>query len=304
MKLAESELEKESYSGLARFMMLTVPILFVIVMLGVLFTLFDADIRNRVLQTGQSIPVIKDVLPKPKVAGNSMDDNQIRTIKMTEKIEELQAELSALENELSAVTRNGESQERTIKELETENQQLKRLNEEQLLEDEEYNARIQELAGMFSRITPGKAAPILQNMELEEIVLLFASMRADDRVRIMEKMNPKIAAEAAIMLKDTVTVKDMQIAALQSRLKKNEEEQISSSASSVLDQEQLGATFAGMDTKSAGELLLKMEEISPSKVLRVLNSVSDQARSAILTEMSKKNEAATAKIVSKLMAGS
>lgn len=304
MILSDTSIEKEGYNGFVRFLFFLIPIVFVIVMLLVLSTLVDADIRNRVLQAGQSIPVLRDVIPAPKVAGDSMNDDQIRTIKMTEKITELQAQLTALENELAATNQNKELHEQTVKDLESENSQLKRLNEEQLLEDEQYNAKIQELASMFSKITPSKAAPILQNMTLEEMVLVFESMRADDRVRIMEKMNPKIAADAAMMLKDTVTAKDMQIAALQSRLRKMDEEPAANPASLVLDTEQLGATFSGMDAKSAGELLLKMVDLSPTKVLRILNSVNDQTRSAILTEMSKKDEAATAQLVSRLMSGS
>ncbi|WP_461671228.1 MotE family protein, partial [Mycobacterium tuberculosis] len=147
------------------------------------------------------------------------------------------------------------------------------------------------------------AAPIVQNMNIDEIVLLFSSMRSDDRVKIMEKMNPKIAAEATMKLKDNVTVKDLQIAALQARLDE-QADAVETTVSSTLNQEQLGATFEAMNAKSAGEMLLKMKDISPSKVVRILNSVSDTARSGILAEMSRIDEAATARIVTTLMAGS
>lgn len=302
MELADTEVEKKGYNGFERLMFMLIPILFVIVLLGVLYTMFDADFRNRALQFGQSIPVVKNMLPEPKVTGGSMDDNQIRSIKMMEKIEELEAELASVKQELAVANGEKGAQADTVQDLQTENALLKQQTEDKQLEDEEYTAKITELASMFSKMTPSKAAPIVQNMTTEEIVLLFSSMRSDDRVRIMEKMNPRVAAEATMKLKDSQKTKDMQIAALQSRLEKAEKAE-EKPVSSTLDQAQLSATFTGMDAKSAGEMLIKMMDISPSKVLRILNSVDDTARSAILTEMSKVDQAAAASIMTKLMAG-
>jgi Uncharacterized conserved protein len=301
--LAETEVEKQGYGFFERLMIIFVPVLFVIVLLLVLMTLFDVDFRNKALELGNSVPVLKNVLPEPKVAGNSMDDDQIRSIKMTEKIEELEAELTALKSELAEANAGKQNLESEVKDLQDENARLKRLSEEEQLEDEQYTAKIGELAGMFARMSPGKAAPIVQNMEPEEIVLLFSAMSPDDRVRIMEKMNPQIAAEAAMKLKDNVPAKDMQLAALQARLDKQAEGSEAAS-SSTLDEQQLNATFSAMDAKSAGQMLINMMAISPSKVLRILNSVDNSARSAILTEMSKIDEKAAAQIVTKMMAGS
>ncbi|MDF2834873.1 MAG: hypothetical protein K0Q63_513 [Paenibacillus sp.] len=301
--MAETGVEKQNYNAFERFMFLMIPILFVIVLLGVLYAMFDVEFRNRALQVGNSIPVLKEVLPEPKVSGSMMDDDSIRNIKMTEKIEELEAELATVKSELAAATASAATQEQAAKGLADENAQLKQLTEQELLEAEQYAAKIEELSDMFAKMTPSKAAPIVQNMNTDEIVLLFASMRSDDRVKIMEKMDPKIAAEATMKLKDNVSVKDLQIAALQARLDE-QEGAAETPVSSTLNQEQLSATFESMNAKNAGEMLLKMKDISPSKVIRILNSVSNTARSGILAEMSSIDEAATATIVTKLMAGS
>ncbi|WP_262674711.1 MotE family protein [Paenibacillus sp. J5C2022] len=300
MKLADTGVEKGT-SGFERFMFFTIPLLFVAVLLLVLLTIFDVDFRNRALQFGQSVPVLNNVLPEPKVAGNAMDDESIRTIKMTERIEELETEQASLTADLAKANEDKKTQEDIVAQLQGENAQLKRMVETEQLEDEQYGAKIGELASMFTKMTPSKAAPIIQNMQLEEMVLMFSYMRADDRVRIMEKMSPKVAADATVMLKDNVPVKDLQIAALQARLDKDGEGDNGASATK-LDEEQLGATFAAMDPVSAAELLLKMREINATKVLRVLRSVNDGARSAILSAMSDQDEKVTAQIVSALMA--
>ncbi|MBB3152108.1 flagellar motility protein MotE (MotC chaperone) [Paenibacillus endophyticus] len=301
--MAGTEKEKQSYSALERMMFLMTPILFAIVLLGVLFTLFNNDFRNKMLTAGNSIPVLKDVLPEPKVAGGSINDDELKTSNMSAKIADLQAQLTAIESELAAANQTKSSLEQEVKDLESDNSQLKSSNESDALEDEQYQVKIQELASMFSKITPSKAAPILQSMTLDEMVLVFANMRPDDRVRIMEKMNPQTAANAAMKLKDNVTAKDMQIAALQARLE-SEKTEVAKPASSVLDQEQLSATFTAMDAKSAGELLVKMVDVSPSKVLRILNAVDNETRSSILAEMSGIDEKVTAQLVTKLMSGS
>lgn len=303
MKLAGSDMEKQGYSAMERLMFLMTPILFAIVLLGVLYTLFNIDFRNKILEAGNSVPFLKDVLPEPNVLDGTLNDDELKTANMSAKIADLQAKLTAIESELAAANQTKTTLEQAVKDLESDNNQLKRVNDEELLENEQYQAKIVELSSMFSKITPSKAAPILQSMTLEEMVLVFANMRADDRVRIMEKMNPQTAADVAMMLKDNVTAKDMQISALQARLNAQETSN-TKPVSSVLDQEQLKATFTAMDAKSAGELLIKMVEVSPSKVLRILNTVDDQTRSAIIAEMSAINETTTAQLVSKLMTGS
>ncbi|MFF2888076.1 MotE family protein [Paenibacillus sp. NPDC057967] len=302
MELADKEVEKQGYNAFERLMFMLIPILFVIVLLGVLYAMFDSNFRNRALEFGQSIPIVKNVLPEPQVTGGSMDDSQIRSIKMMEKIEELETELASVKQELAVANGEKGAQTDAVQDLQSENALLKQQTEDKRLEDEEYAAKITELASMFSKMTPSKAAPIVQNMTTDEIVLLFSSMRPDDRVRIMEKMDPRIAAEATMKLKDSQNAKDMQIAALQARLDKTEKAE-EKPVSATLNQEQLNATFTSMDAKSAGEMLIKMMEISPSKVIRILNSVEDAARSAILTEMSKADKTATANIMTKLMSG-
>ncbi len=298
--MAQTKVEQEGYGLFARILMLLVPIVLVTVLLVVLAAVIDTGFRNRVYQIGQSIPVVKSIVPAPKVTGSTMDDDQIRSIKMTEKIEELEKELAALNLELEGVRVVKEEQERQLDILESENAQLKQVSEGEQLDNEQYEAKIQELASMFSKMTPSKAAPIIQNMTIEESVLLFASMRPDDRVRIMEKMNPKKAAEAAVMLKDSVSAKDMQLAALQARIQL-QEEQLPGAPSTGLSSEELAATFNVMEAKSAGELILKMNEINPAKVLRLLEAMNDTARSSVLAEMSKRNQANTAQITAKLL---
>lgn len=300
--MAEIEAEK-TYSAMERIMFFLTPILFTLVLLGVLLTLFNIDLRNRLLDAGNKVPLLEKVLPDAPAAelppGKS--DETIRSRNIGERISELEKLLAAKESELAALTATKAAQENTIVDLQSQLEQSKAAGAKKQLDDQEYRNRISVLASMFGDMTPGRAAPILQSMTLEEMVLIMDAMSPDSRIAVMEKMTPRIAAEAAALLKDTIPVKDRQIAALQSRLKQQATE--TAQADPFLDTTQLSATFNNMAPAKAAELLLQMAEVSPSKVLQVLNSVNDTARSGIVAEMSSLNRKYTAQLVAKLMSG-
>ncbi|WP_245995808.1 MotE family protein [Paenibacillus taihuensis] len=296
------EMEKQGYSGFERFMFFVTPILFTLILLGVLVTLFNFDLRNRALEIGNSIPFLSKVLPDPAAEeGAVVDEGKIKAENTTAKIAELQAMVQTKGAALTKATDEKTQLAQQVKSLQAEIAQLKQAGEEKKLEDAEYQSKVSELAQMYGKISPSKAAPILESMEMAETVLVLDAMKPDDRVRILEKMTPSKAAEATVMLKDVKTAKDREIAALQARVKK--QEATATQPSSVLSNTQLNTTFSTMDPKRAAELLLKMADVSPSKVLRILNAVTDASRASIIAEMSNANKDVTAQLVSKLMVG-
>ncbi|SEN31972.1 Flagellar motility protein MotE, a chaperone for MotC folding [Paenibacillus sp. OV219] len=300
--MADMEMEKQGYSGFERFMFFVTPILFTLILLGVLVTLFNFDLRNRALEIGNSIPFLSKVLPDPTAEdGTAVDEGKIKAENSDAKIAELKAMVATKGAALTKATDEKTQLSGQVKALQAEIETLKQAGAEKQLEDAEYQSKISELATMYGKISPSKAAPILESMEMAETVLVLDAMKPDDRVRILEKMTPSKAAEATIMLKDVKTVKDRQIAALQARV--NKKESTATQPSTVLSNTQLNTTFSNMDPKRAAELLLKMADVSPSKVLRILNAVTDASRASIIAEMSNLNKDITAQLVSKLMVG-
>jgi flagellar motility protein MotE (MotC chaperone) len=130
-------------------------------------------------------------------------------------------------------------------------------------------------------------------------VLLLISMKNDSRIAILEKMDPKIAAEVSILMKDVKPALDKQIAALQSRLDRDDTTSVETSTN--LNKSQLSQTFASMTPKSASDLIFQTYKISPDKALEILRSVDDATRSSILGQMSTDDSATTAIILNKLM---
>jgi len=300
--LAAIDEEKQESSFIEKAVFIITPILFVIVLLGLLVTFLDVDIRNKALEIGQDIPVVRNVLPAPSTTAVNSDD-EMKKDKYSERIVELETQLATLQNELNAAQQKTIEQEQTIATLQEKSETISEepVTEPAAITDEQYTARIQELASMFANMTPSKAAPIVQSMTLEEMALLFGNMRADDRVRIMEKMTPKTAADVTMLLKDSETAKDLEIAALQSRVQLLQSENEQESSTNEVSDADLAATFSAMEPSAAADMLLKMMDVSSSKVLRILKVTGSTARSAILEEMTAINETTAALLVTRLM---
>ena len=298
------ETEKQGYSAFERIMFFLTPILFTLVLLGVLLTLFNFDVRNKLLEIGGAIPLLSNVLPapEPRPGDTGKEAETAKTESQEEKVKQLQAMLDEKEAQIAQLAEEKQKLDASIAELQKEIADITQRNEAERLEEEQYEARIKELAAMYADMSPSKAAPILESLTMEELVLVLDSMKASSRSKIMEKLTPQTAAEASMRLKDLLPVKDRQMAALQARA--NATGTAGQKAGSVLLEDgQLQATFSSMDPKQAGALLLKMSEVSPSKVLRILSALDDRARSGILAAMAEADDAVTAQLVSKLMAG-
>jgi flagellar motility protein MotE (MotC chaperone) len=302
--VANADVEKSSYSGFERFLFFVTPILFTAVLLGVLLLMFNSDLRNAALELGNKIPVVKSILPDPAKpeAPDAQSDETLTVNNAKEKIAELNKLLADRESALKQATTLTDEQKTKISEMQAQLDELTKDSQDRTITTDAYHARIASLASMYGKMTPSKAAPILENMTLEESSLVLGAMSDTERGRVLERMTPKKAADVTMKLKDSETVEDQEIAALQSRIK--ELELSSESSTTALDTAELNRTFSGMKPQKAAELLLQMASTNPSKVLRVLSALDDSSRAKVLDEMSAQNKKATANLVGKLMPAS
>ncbi len=163
-----------------------------------------------------------------------------------------------------------------------------------------YVKQARDLASMYEGMTASKAAPIMENLTTEETVQLLSYMDPANSAKILQKMDAKKAADITMALKNVTPSTDLSVAALQSRLKKDQGTTAGTTSKS-LQSTQISSTFASMDKKSGAELILQTYKISPDKALNILNTVDDSTRGSLLQNMSAKDAAQTAKILNKLM---
>ncbi|WP_440118830.1 MotE family protein [Paenibacillus sp. QZ-Y1] len=309
MAVKDTDLEKESGGGWEKFLMISIPIVFTVVLLGVLLTLFNVDIRNNLLELANKVPIVKDWIPDPV-----LDPEKEKLEKSEQQVESAEATIEKLKSQVTdKETKLKAAQEATTTESKKAAELQKKLDEaEKAAEtaavatpetESDYQKQIKDLAKMYADMSPSKAAPILQNMTNEEMVLLLNSMQSTARTKVLEKMDPKTAADVTMMMKDAKPSGDQALDALQSRLQKETAAKTTASTttSKNLDKNQLSQTFASMSASSGAKLLLETYKLSPDKTLTILNSVDDATRSQLLENMSTENSVETAKILNKLM---
>ncbi|MDF2924722.1 MAG: YlxF [Paenibacillaceae bacterium] len=308
----ETEADKPTFNAFERFLYwFFIPVVFTTVLLGALLSLFDYDIINQALKIGDKVPGLSAILPDPKQDASAVAENKSvpaaaeqtaeeETAASQEAIRQLQQQLEAKQAELSGAVASSEQKDQEIKDLQAKLAAEQELAVVEAKSDEEYQALIAQTADMYAKMSPSKAAPIMENLTLKEQVLILSAMKVDDRVRVLEKMNPKMAAEASIYLKDLTPAKDRQIAALQERLKLGEASPAPAATASSMTKAELGQTFANMTPKSAAVLLIEMYKTSPAKVTEILNSMETAARSKVMTSISDTSKETAVSIASSL----
>ncbi|GGA39745.1 magnesium transporter MgtE N-terminal domain-containing protein [Paenibacillus physcomitrellae] len=309
--MAQAELEeKETGGGFGRFLFFVTPILFTIVLLGVLLTLLNKDVQNKALTALNKVPFVNQWVPDPVKTGAEGQKDTAEQEKSSEAtIKELKNQLAEQQKQIQKANEQTAQQSEKVNDLQAKLDEATQKNNEQAQQTaneaaENYQKQVKQLAQLYGEMNASKAASIMSNLTTEENVLLFNAMSNESKSAILEKMDPKEAAEISIRLKDAEPSEDLAIAALQSRLKKDESagsQSTGSSAASGLDTTQLSQTFATMDPTKAAKLLLQTNTISPEKTLSILHAVDDATRSRILAAMSDEDDVATAKILNKLV---
>lgn len=296
----QDELEKSSYGAFERFLYIFfIPILFTLILSGVLLSLFGYNVKDTVLRIGNSIPLVNKVIPDPaeQFTRAGTTDLDLDASSVSERVGQLTKKIEQKETELQQLLDSGAKKDQTIKELQDEIKELETKLANKTQNADQYEEQIKNLAALYADMTPSKSAAILENLTMPELVLVLSKMNADNRVGVLEKMDPKIAADASIQLKDIIPVKDRELAALQARLDLNARNNPSNAKLSIND---LGQTFAGMAPKSAAAVLIELASLDENKVLGILSVMENQARSQIIASMSDISKENAAKITAKL----
>ncbi|MDO3681265.1 MotE family protein [Paenibacillus ehimensis] len=299
--------QSSSYGAMERFLIwFLIPFVFTAVLLGVLLTIFDYDVMNNVLRAANKIPIVNSIVPDPKTKETATQSEEAQpagaessapaqdhaNTDTTAKLQELEQALKKAEAVL-------QQRDETIKELQLKNSTLEESAKSKTLSDEEYAQQIQQLATMYAKMSPSKSAPIMENLTSKELVLVLGMMKPDERVKVLEKMDPKKAADASILLKDQTNVRDTEIAALQERVKELAAQ--SKQPADKLSKDDLGSTFANMTPKSAATVLLEMQKSNPDKVISILSSMDSGGRSRVLSAISEQSKETAALISARLV---
>ncbi|UKS29886.1 hypothetical protein LOZ80_13495 [Paenibacillus sp. HWE-109] len=304
--MADTNIEGASYSALERFLIwFVIPFVFTAVLLFVLLSIFDYDIKSSIQKALHNTPVIGTIVPAPKektvVNGTAKPQTAEQSVKVKDdEITKLNGRVAELQAALQKAESTSEQKDLSIKDAQSKLTELEEKLKDKTQTQEEYNNQITQLANMYAKMTPSKAAPIIEALTPKEMVLIFSMMKSDSRGAILEKMDAAKAAEASIGLKDVVPVRDKEIAALQERLSTNGSKD-TTKATTTVSKSDLGQTFANMTPKSASAVLLEMNKSNPEKVLAILSGMDNASRSKVMSSLSDANKEIAAAISVKLV---
>lgn len=300
--MPDTEKVKKSSGRMERILlMFIVPVLFTVMITFVLLSIMDHQMLDSVLRTANSIPVVGKLIPSPKTDDSLADEADEMEASSEQADEDYQVVLQLLEGkerELNEIREENQSYLATIAILQDEVLQLEQNVKQQELTEEEYVQKISQVSRTYADMMPSRAASIMQNLTLNEIVLLLEHMRSDSQTAILEKLPPQLAADVSVLLKDSQIVENRQIAALQERIQ--ELIQADDFQSESLSAQELSQTIASMPPHQAAQLLLTMNELDANQVITILRVMSIEPRSAILSAMNEQSEETAARIALRL----
>ncbi len=283
--MAKEKVQKEdrNYNVFERFFfLLLIPTIFAIIFTSALVVLVlymnGYDVKNTLLKIGKQIPYVAQYVPEP-------DAPKTKEQLTEEMITKLRSALSSRLSDLSIANRTIDEKNSKIDQLNTQITDLGEKLKKKTLTDDEYLAQIKGVANMYGNMPAGKVAPIIENLTLPEIVLMLGNMSEMQRTAILEKMDPKKAAESSILLKDQTPAKDQQIAALQSRINAINPLPSKGTVASKLTQADIATTFTTMPPKTASDILQTMLITDEKQVISILISMDNASRSKILAQM-------------------
>lgn len=186
------------------------PSIFTLLLTGIILTFMKVDVIGAIKEIGNKIPIIEKLIPDIEVTNEEEFQLYENTFvpnkgsKATSQSEELllyQDELNEKKAYIQSLEADLVSAKAQIADLE---QQILQLRDEMLVSaDTELQAKISEIAQVYSGMTASKAAPILSKLDKLEAVNILAAMDNRTRSQILAKMDPQLAAEITVLLLDT-----------------------------------------------------------------------------------------------------
>ncbi|MNN09444.1 MgtE intracellular N domain protein [compost metagenome] len=283
------------------------PILFTVVLLGVLLTLFNLDFRNTLIDIGNKIPIVKNLVPDPKGSTDEVkpkEQEKKQEASNDATVKQLKEQVAKQEADLQEANRQVAEQENKVKDLQEQLNTAEQAaaKQEQSEEQAAYQKEVKKLSQLYAQMSPSKAAAILSNLTTDETLQMLSVMSNESKGAILEKMDPQKAADISIKLKDVTSSEDLAISALQSRLKKEAAADTSAQQTNAgLNESQLSKTFSSMSADAASKLVLQTYKINADKALKILKAVDDTTRSDILAKMAEQDEKLSVKILNQLI---
>lgn len=268
------------------FYIILVPIIFGLLLGGMIFTFLGYDVLDTAKSIGSNIPGISKLLDQSDSTNggqNSIADSGSENNGDGERSD------SAAEDDpqLQALQQQLEEKEAEIERLMAELKQREEIEEQERISKEEYQQNLRELARVYGGMSASRAAEIFENMTLMEAAQIMVLMSQQQQTSIFSKLEPTFAAQLTVLMKELHLVDDPDMAALQERVQVLANALDEKDADAKLSLNQLAKTYANLPPDHAATIFEQMSgnEEDFQLALKILAVMSDQDRSNLMAAM-------------------
>lgn len=282
--------EERSYSRLEWFFyIIFIPLLFTLILSAIIAQMFGYNVVGVLAKELNKIPVIEKLIPDAAIDRPPSEKEETKTDKKDVTVADLKTQLAVKEREVNELKKKAKLEEQKAKQLQ---QGDAKASQEQM--NEEKQKQIKNLAKVYTTMSAGKAAPIMEKMSPEEAGQLLLVMKPEERSAIMAKMDPKTAADLTLLLKETSQAVSNDPGVLQQRLL-----ELKYNASI----RELAASISSMQPTNAANLIERLFTSDERKAVLVLSQMEAGQRGQILSKLAenKSRAALAAKISQKLL---
>ncbi|AMA72671.1 MULTISPECIES: magnesium transporter MgtE N-terminal domain-containing protein [Aneurinibacillus] len=292
----EEMAEERKYSKLEWFFyIIFIPLLFTLVLSAVIAQMFGYNVMGILAKELNKVPVLEKVIPDAAVDSSAPAEDGNKADEKDSKISELEIKLEAKEREIADLKRKAELEKQKMDQVlqqAQKHQEATKAAEKKATEEEQ--KKIKNLAKIYTSMSAGKAAPILEKMAPEEAAQLLLTMKAEERSAIMAKMDPKKAADLSLLLKEASPEDLAEPSAIQQQLL-----ELKYNASV----RELASSISSMQPASAADLVEKLFKADEKRAVLVLSQMNAEQRGQILSKLAENpnGAAVAAKISQKLL---
>ena len=191
-KIEGMEGERESPSFFQKlFFWFLIPLMFALAVFLIIATFTNTNVFKMVDGVKEKVPFLSSA--DEAVENTALNEEKVVTLEA--EIQEKEAEIAQLQEEINAAAETNEQLEAEQARLLQEIELLKRSQEETQLE-------FKEILKTFESMSAKTAAPILTEMDDAEALRIMSSMKADTLAAIFGKMSPADAARYTELLSE------------------------------------------------------------------------------------------------------
>ncbi|MEK4148380.1 MULTISPECIES: MotE family protein [Robertmurraya] len=190
-KIAEEVEEKKAnkfqwflYTGV-------IPVLFLIVVLLIVFSVAGINVFEKAQEYSQKIPFLSQMMEEEP--SKTMEDLEADTIELEGIIKDKEAQIEKLQQEL-------EGKDTEIERNKLEIEQLQLQIDDLLAIQEENKRAFQDIVKTYETMSAKKAAPIISQMQEQEAMQILSNIKSDNLAAILENLSPEEAAKYTELL--------------------------------------------------------------------------------------------------------